>query len=47
VRYALVLLLLLLSPAPARASEIGGFTLTARATPVSVLLTTDLLPVPA
>lgn len=47
MRYALVLLLLLLSPAPARASEIGGFTLTARATPVSVLLTTDLLPVPA
>jgi hypothetical protein len=47
VRYALVLLLLLLSPAPAEASEIGGFTLSARATPVSVLLTTDLLPVPA
>ncbi|MFD9698535.1 choice-of-anchor P family protein [Lentzea sp. NPDC059081] len=48
MRYALVLLLLLLSPAPARAaSDIGGFTLSARATPVSVLLTTDLLPVPA
>ncbi|WP_086668331.1 choice-of-anchor P family protein [Lentzea kentuckyensis] len=47
MRYALVLLLLLLSPAPAEASEIGGFTLSARATPVSVLLTTDLLPVPA
>lgn len=47
MRYALVLLLLLLSPAPATAAEIGGFTLSARATPVSVLLTTDLLPVPA
>ncbi|MDX8028740.1 choice-of-anchor P family protein [Lentzea sp. BCCO 10_0856] len=47
MRYALVLLLLLLSPAPARAADIGGFTLSARATPVSVLLTTDLLPVPA
>lgn len=47
MRYALVLLLLLLSPAPARADAIGGFTLSAHATPVSVLLTTDLLPVPA
>ncbi|HUQ57820.1 choice-of-anchor P family protein [Lentzea sp.] len=46
MRYALVLLLLLLSPAPARA-DIGGFTLSSRAAPVSVLLTTDLLPVPA
>ncbi len=47
MRYALVVLLLLLSPAPAEASEIGGFTLTAHAAPVSVLLHTDLLPVPA
>ena len=47
MRYALVLLLLLLSPAPAGAADIGGFTLTARAAPVSVLLHTDLLPVPA
>ena len=47
MRYALVVLLLLLSPAPAQASEIGGFTLTAHAAPVSVLLHTDLLPVPA
>lgn len=47
MRYALVLLLLLLSPAPARAAEIGGFTLSSRAAPVSVLLHTDLLPVPA
>ncbi|SDH04317.1 hypothetical protein SAMN05216553_11511 [Lentzea fradiae] len=47
MRYALVLLLLLLSPAPARADDIGGFTLSASATSVSVLLTTDLLPVPA
>ncbi|MCX2949328.1 choice-of-anchor P family protein [Lentzea sp. NEAU-D7] len=46
MRYALVLLLLLLSPAPAKA-DIGGFTLTARAAPVSVLLHTDLIPVPA
>ncbi|MFD4640280.1 hypothetical protein ACFWN2_23400 [Lentzea sp. NPDC058436] len=46
MRYALVLLLLLLSPAPARA-DIGGFTLSARAAPVSVLLHTDLIPVPA
>ncbi|MEV6239762.1 choice-of-anchor P family protein [Lentzea sp. NPDC051838] len=47
MRYALVLLLLLLSPAPARAaSEIGGFTLSAHAAPVSVLLHTDLIPVP-
>ncbi|MFJ5990253.1 choice-of-anchor P family protein [Lentzea sp. NPDC092896] len=47
MRYALVLLLLLLSPAPARASDIGGFTLSAHAAPVSVLLHTDLIPVPA
>lgn len=47
MRYALVLLLLLLSPAPAKAADIGGFTLSARAAPVSVLLHTDLLPVPA
>ncbi|MFS8099566.1 hypothetical protein LFM09_20800 [Lentzea alba] len=47
MRYALVVLLLLLSPVPASAAEIGGFTLTARAAPVSVLLHTDLLPVPA
>ncbi|WP_112269775.1 choice-of-anchor P family protein [Lentzea terrae] len=47
MRYALVLLLLLLSPAPARAADIGGFTLSSRAAPVSVLLHTDLLPVPA
>ncbi|MFC3895183.1 choice-of-anchor P family protein [Lentzea rhizosphaerae] len=47
MRYALVLLLLLLSPAPARAADIGGFTLSAHAAPVSVLLHTDLLPVPA
>ncbi|GAB2835411.1 choice-of-anchor P family protein [Lentzea nigeriaca] len=47
MRYALVLLLLLLSPAPARAADIGGFTVSARAAPVSVLLHTDLLPVPA
>lgn len=47
MRYALVLLLLLLSPAPARAADIGGFTLSARAAPVSVLLHTDLIPVPA
>ncbi|KJK48558.1 hypothetical protein UK23_16910 [Lentzea aerocolonigenes] len=47
MRYALVLLLLLLSPAPAQAAEIGGFTLSAHAAPVSVLLHTDLLPVPA
>jgi hypothetical protein len=47
VRYALVVLLLLLSPAPARAADIGGFTLSARAAPVSVLLHTDLIPVPA
>lgn len=47
MRYALIVLLLLLSPAPANASEIGGFTLTARAAPVSVLLHTDLIPVPA
>lgn len=46
MRYALVALLLLLSPAPAHAAEIGGFTLTARAAPVSVLLHTDLIPVP-
>ncbi|MCR3752450.1 choice-of-anchor P family protein [Lentzea californiensis] len=46
MRYALVLLLLLLSPAPAKA-DIGGFTLTAHAAPVSVLLHTDLIPVPA
>ncbi|MGW4213156.1 choice-of-anchor P family protein [Lentzea sp. NPDC004789] len=47
MRYALVVLLLLLSPAPARAAEIGGFTLSAHAAPVSVLLHTDLIPVPA
>jgi hypothetical protein len=47
MRYALVLLLLLLSPAPASAADIGGFTLSSRAAPVSVLLHTDLLPVPA
>ncbi len=47
MRYALIVLLLLLSPAPARAADIGGFTLTARAAPVSVLLHTDLIPVPA
>ncbi|MFI6095488.1 choice-of-anchor P family protein [Lentzea sp. NPDC051213] len=47
MRYALVVLLLLLSPVPARAADIGGFTLTARSAPVSVLLHTDLLPVPA
>jgi hypothetical protein len=47
MRYALVLLLLLLSPAPARAADIGGFTLSARAAPISVLLHTDLIPVPA
>ncbi|WP_434445894.1 choice-of-anchor P family protein [Lentzea sp. E54] len=47
MRYALVLLLLLLSPAPAQAAGIGGFTLSARAAPVSVLLHTDLIPVPA
>ncbi|SEQ95313.1 choice-of-anchor P family protein [Lentzea albida] len=47
MRYVLVLLLLLLSPAPARAADIGGFTLSARAAPVSVLLHTDLIPVPA
>lgn len=47
MRYALVLLLLLLSPAPARAADIGGYTLSAHAAPVSVLLHTDLLPVPA
>ncbi|MEV6715865.1 choice-of-anchor P family protein [Lentzea sp. NPDC051208] len=47
MRYALVLLLLLLSPAPAARADIGGFTLTAHAAPVSVLLHTDLIPVPA
>jgi hypothetical protein len=47
MRYALVVLLILLSPAPARAAEIGGFTLSAHAAPVSVLLHTDLIPVPA
>ncbi|MET9226428.1 choice-of-anchor P family protein [Lentzea sp. NPDC003310] len=47
MRYALVLLLLLLSPAPARAADIGGFTLSAHAAPVSVLLHSDLIPVPA
>ncbi|WP_394617842.1 choice-of-anchor P family protein [Lentzea sp. JNUCC 0626] len=47
MRYALVLLLLLLSPAPAQAADIGGFTLSAHAAPISVLLHTDLLPVPA
>jgi hypothetical protein len=47
MRYALVVLLLLLSPVPAQAADIGGFTLTARAAPVSVLLHTDLIPVPA
>ncbi|MFD5825621.1 choice-of-anchor P family protein [Lentzea sp. NPDC060358] len=47
MRYALVLLLVLLFPAPAHAADIGGFTLSAEATPISVLLTTDLLPVPA
>ncbi|TWP46990.1 hypothetical protein FKR81_33615 [Lentzea tibetensis] len=46
MRCVLALLLVLLSPAPAHA-DVGGFTLTARATPVSVLLHTDLLPVPA
>jgi hypothetical protein len=47
MRYALVVLLILLSPAPARAADIGGFTLSSRAAPVSVLLHTDLIPVPA
>ncbi len=47
MRYALVVLLLLLSPAPAGAADLGGFTLSAKATPVSVLLHTTLLPVPA
>lgn len=46
MRYALAMFLVLLSPAPAHA-DVGGFTLTAKATPVSVLLHTDLLPVPA
>ncbi|ANZ39480.1 hypothetical protein BBK82_28965 [Lentzea guizhouensis] len=46
MRFALVVVLLLLFPAPAKA-DIGGFTLSAKATPVSVLLHTQLLPVPA
>lgn len=47
MRILLALFLVALSPAPAHAQSLGGFTLTARATPVSVLLHTDLIPVPA
>ncbi|KOV88336.1 choice-of-anchor P family protein [Nocardia sp. NRRL S-836] len=47
MRCAVVVLLLLLFPAPAGAADLGGFTLSSRATPVSVLLHTTLLPVPA
>ncbi|GLZ35068.1 hypothetical protein Lesp02_72550 [Lentzea sp. NBRC 105346] len=46
MRYTIAILLVLLSPAPAHA-DVGGFTLNAHATPVSVLLHTDLIPVPA